>query len=171
MSQQPNRRAQRTSPAQGAVISSAPPVGYRADGHAPVSTGRDARQKTAHFLGPVSDAPGFDLKPDPLAAQTRAELVAALRTYRVWSGEPSFRAMASRARQEASTSSMCTALKRDDLPPMRVVMAIIIGCGGSKEDQELYATAWRRLKLGIPDTRSPLRVVQSPPKDLGNAKS
>jgi hypothetical protein len=34
------------------------------------------------------DAEGYDLRPDPLAARTPAELIAALRLYRIWAGEP-----------------------------------------------------------------------------------
>jgi hypothetical protein len=96
----------------------------------------------------VADAEGFDLRPDPLAARTPAELMAALRRYREWAGQPSFREVASRCGQRIVASTLCTALKRDDLPPMRVVLAVVAGCGGGEQDQQRYATAWRQIKRG-----------------------
>jgi rubredoxin len=116
--------------------------------------------KKAHVPEPPADAAGYDLKPDPLAARTAAELVVALRVYRIWAGEPSFRDMASQARQAVAFSTMCTALKSDELPPLKVVVAIVAGCNGSTEDQQRFATAWRLIKgLDIPGDRPTLRVV------------
>jgi hypothetical protein len=96
---------------------------------------------------PLSDVPGYgDLRPEPLAAHTAAEFVAALRQFRIWSGEPSFRTMASRSRRPAST--LAAALNADALPPMETMIAIITGCNGSIEDQREYTTAWRQIRLG-----------------------
>jgi hypothetical protein len=95
---------------------------------------------------PVRDARGFDLKPNPLAASTSAELVVSLRRYREWSGDTPFRKMAAQARQKVSSSRMCTALRNDSLPTLKVVLAIVEGCGGSPDDQRAFATAWRRIK-------------------------
>lgn len=40
------------------------------------------------------------------------------------------------------------ALKSDELPGrLRVVDAIIEGCGGGAEDRQRFATAWRRLRV------------------------
>ena len=47
--------------------------------------------------GSIADAEGFDLRPDPLRARTAADFMAALRCYRAWAGDPSYRKMASRA--------------------------------------------------------------------------
>lgn len=103
---------------------------------------------------PLLDAEGFDLRPDPLAARTPAELVAALRRYREWAGTPSFRQMAAMARQMVAHSTLCSALGSDQLPRLDVVVAVIAGCGGGEEEQRRYMTAWRRITLGQVDTES-----------------
>ena len=51
----------------------------------------------------IPDADGYDLCPDPLKARTPAELVDALRRYRIWAGEPSFRDMAPTAASGSPT--------------------------------------------------------------------
>jgi hypothetical protein len=96
----------------------------------------------------VEDAEGFDLRPDPLAARTPAELMAALRQYREWAGQPPYRKMASHSGRPIAASTLCTALNKNDLPPMSVVLAIVAGCGGGEEEQQRYATAWRQIKRG-----------------------
>jgi hypothetical protein len=101
----------------------------------------------------VRDATGYDLKPDPLTAQTGAELVAALRKYREWAGRTPFRTMAARARWEVAHSTMCVALRSSELPPLKVVVAIVAGCGGGADDQQLFATAWRRISSGVQGLR------------------
>jgi hypothetical protein len=98
----------------------------------------------------VRDTTGYDLKPDPLTAQTGAELVAALRKYREWAGRTPFRAMAERARWEVAHSTMCVALRSSELPSLKVVVAIVAGCGGEDDDQQLFATAWRRISSAEP---------------------
>lgn len=35
-----------------------------------------------------------------------------------------------------------------ELPRLKVVIAIIAGCGGDDAEQRAWATAWRRLALG-----------------------
>jgi hypothetical protein len=102
---------------------------------------------------PVRDAEGYNLKPDPLQAQTAAELTEALRQYRAWAGNTPFRQMAARARQRVAHSTMCVALKSEDLPGLKVVLAIVAGCGGGQADQEKFATAWRRINAGMTGTQ------------------
>ncbi len=104
---------------------------------------------------PVRDADGYNLKPDPLSAQTAAELVEALRQYRAWAGNTPFRQMAARARQRVAHSTMCVALKNDELPGLKVVLAIVAGCGGGQPDQEKFATAWRRINSGMTTPEPP----------------
>lgn len=121
---------------------------------------------------PIRDADGYSTKPDPLAARTAAELVAALREYREWAGRPSFRRMAARSRQKVAHSTICTALRRDDeLPKFNVVLAIVAGCGGGDRDLRAFATAHRRINLGKLDTPvaaiPPLRVVPRSTKANG----
>ena len=111
----------------------------------------------------VGDTGGFDLKPDPLTARTPAELMTALRQYRQWAGEPSYRKMAGlagQAGQAVAASTLCTALRSDELPRLNVALAIITGCGGGEEDQHRCATAWRQIKRRQPTAVKPvLRVV------------
>jgi hypothetical protein len=102
---------------------------------------------------PVQDAMGFNLKPDPLTATTSAELVARLREYRQWAGDPPFRKIAAQARQKVAHSTIFVALNSDELPSLKVVVAVIAGCGGGEEDQRAFATAWRRVKTGKLDVR------------------
>lgn len=97
---------------------------------------------------PVPDASGIDLRPDPLAATTGAELVDALRRYRQWAGDPSFRAMAAQAGQQVAHTTMYSALAGTSLPKLRVVLAVVAGCGGGHDDQRAFASAWRQIKAG-----------------------
>lgn len=86
-------------------------------------------------------------KPNPQAATTAAELVIALRQYRAWAGNVTFRQMAARARYTVPHAAMCIALNdTSGLPALNVVTAIIAGCGGNVEDQEMFAEAWRRIE-------------------------
>jgi hypothetical protein len=112
--------------------------------------GRHRLQIQARPPQPVRDAAGFDLKPDPLTARTEAELVAKLREYRQWAGELPFRKIAEQARQKVAHSTIFVALNSDELPSLKVVLAIVVGCGGGEEDQRAFATAWRCLKSGKP---------------------
>jgi len=101
------------------------------------SPGRQASQETGD-----ADAP--DLKPDPAQANTEAAFIAVLWRYRAWSGDPSWRRMATRSEQRASHSAIYKAMHRQDLPKLDVVEAIIIGCGG-QEDLPAFRAAWHRL--------------------------
>ena len=110
------------------------------------------------------DAEGWELCPDPLAARTPAELVAALRRYRIWAGEASFRDIARRGRPRVAASTLCTALSSDELPRQTVVQALIVGCGGSEDDERRFVTAWRKIRLAAEDAgpvvaRPDLRVL------------
>jgi len=93
------------------------------------------------------DTPGFDLCPDPLAAQTAAELVEVLFQFRIWAGEPSFREMERRCAHQVAASTMCVALTCDKLPKLPVIQAILAACGASQEQHQAFATAWRRIRM------------------------
>lgn len=100
--------------------------------------------------GMIGDLPGFECRPDPLAARTPADYVQALRDFRTWHGEPSFRDMAARAARssrKAAASTLCQAAAGEDLPSQKIALAFVAGCGGSDEDLQAFATAWRRLRL------------------------
>jgi hypothetical protein len=100
----------------------------------------------------IGDAAGYSLCPDPLTARTPADLMAALRRYRICAGEPSYRTISRLGRGNLAASTLCTALRSDELPTLAVVLAVVTGCGASGEDQKRFATAWRRLRLEEEDT-------------------
>jgi len=103
--------------------------------------------------GQICDASGYDFKPDPLAATTPRQFIGALWGYKTWSGDPSWRKMATQAGQRVVHSTMHAAMHGDVLPKLEVVKAIIIGCGGNEDDLRLFVTAWRRLESArIADT-------------------
>lgn len=67
---------------------------------------------------------------------------------RIWAGNPSFRKMAQRCGRRAAPSTMCTVLGRDELPErLEVIEAIVMGCGGSDDDRQRFASTWRRLVM------------------------
>jgi hypothetical protein len=94
----------------------------------------------------IPDAPGYDLRPNPLTAETPADLVRALVQLRQWAGNPPFREMERRCDSQAASSTIYTALASDKLPSQRVVLAIVTACDA--EDLKLaFNTAWRKLNL------------------------
>lgn len=97
----------------------------------------------------VGDARGIDFRPNPAGARTPAELVAVLRDFRVWAGEPSYREMSDRNRGKPAASTICTALRSGELPKFDMVAAVVTGCGGGKEDLERFASAWRAVRTGM----------------------
>jgi hypothetical protein len=106
------------------------------------------RPKPRRPRAAVSDIPGQNLRPDPAAAQDPAGLIEALRLFRIWSGNPSYRNMAARSGQRTGVSTMWKALRAKELPArLEVIEAIVEGCGGSEEDRQRFATAWRRLTM------------------------
>lgn len=86
-----------------------------------------------------------DRKPDPSAAQSAAEYVTVLRQYRAWSGDLPWREIAARAKQNRVHSTIYNAMRRDALPTLAVVKAIVIGCGGSEDDLLAFTAAWHRI--------------------------
>jgi hypothetical protein len=117
-------------------------------GQSEEGTGRHRLSANLPLSEQINDAEGFDLRPNPLAATTPAEYIAALWQYKAWSGDPSWRAMAKRAGQAVVHSTMYTAMNGSTLPKLDVVKAIIIGCGGGEEDLSTFVTAWRRIATG-----------------------
>jgi hypothetical protein len=77
-------------------------------------------------------------------------LIEALRQFRIWAGNPSWRRdMAARSGQRAGMSTMWKALRAKELPlRLEVIDSIVEGCGGSEEDRRRFASAWRRLTMG-----------------------
>ena len=97
---------------------------------------------------PAQDSPGCDLRPDPTRVRTTAELIEALRQFRLWAGNPSYRDMARACNGRPAASTICRTLSGAELPVrFEVIDAIIIACGGGEGDRERFATAWRRLVM------------------------
>jgi transcriptional regulator with XRE-family HTH domain len=124
----------------------------------------DPQNVTAQAAGPlarvVEDLPGANLCPDPGNSTSPAGLVEALRQFRIWAGEPSFREMERRCDGAVAASTMCKVLSRTRLPTLPHVLVIIATCGGTDEHRQAFASAWRRLRLaaerpspGRPDIR------------------
>ncbi|MFD6949866.1 hypothetical protein A6A08_21370 [Nocardiopsis sp. TSRI0078] len=94
----------------------------------------------------VEDFGEYDERPDPLQASSVEEFLGALRGYRIWAGEPSFRKMSDNCGQKVAYSTLNTALNYGRLPKLHIVEAFIEGCGGGRDDVRLWATAWRKLR-------------------------
>lgn len=109
----------------------------------------------ARRLGEVGharkDYPSEDLKPDPLKAETEAQLEDFLRRFWVWSGRPSSRKIAVRAGGAFSHTTISKLINnRAGKPPLRLhyVQGLIRGCGGDTMEEERWVAAWRRIHLG-----------------------
>lgn len=111
-------------------------------------SGSRAWRERAAPGSPAHDVPGCDLRPDPSGARNSAELIEALRQFRTWAGNPSYRDMARACNGRPAASTMCRVLGRGRLPArFEVIDAIIGACGGEEEDRERFASAWRRLVM------------------------
>jgi hypothetical protein len=107
-----------------------------------------ARRERAAPGSPAHDVPGCDLRPDPSGVRNSAELIEALRRFRTWAGNPSYRDMERACNGRPVASTMCRVLGRGQLPArFEVIDAIITACGGEEEDRERFASAWRRLVM------------------------
>ncbi len=80
------------------------------------------------------------------AAENSSDFVRALRDYHLSHGNIPFREVARRARHIVTHSTICVALNGDALPSLEVVIAIVVGCGGSAADQERFVAAWHHLR-------------------------
>jgi len=89
------------------------------------------------------------LPADPGTAKTPGEFIEALRQFRVWAGNPSFHDLAKRCGERGPVAStICRLLEHEQLPArFEVVDSVIAACGGTDEDRQRFATAWRRPTL------------------------
>lgn len=95
----------------------------------------------------IPDMPGLDLCPDPSDARTDTEFMDTLRKFRIWAGKPSYRVMERQCARRFAASTICTALRGNEMPGLDMVQAIIVACGGREEHRHAFATAWRRLMM------------------------
>ena len=68
----------------------------------------DGQERRKEVLDTFDDD---DLCPDPLAAESKAELLQMLRDFRIWAGEPSFREMERRCGKAVSSATICKVLR------------------------------------------------------------
>jgi hypothetical protein len=108
-------------------------------------SGQDGGQRASDDGQRASDDARPDRKPDPAAACTATDFVAVLRQYRAWSGDLPWRTIAAQAKQERVHSTIYNAMRRDDLPTLEVVKAVVIGCGGGQDDLLAFTAAWQRI--------------------------
>ncbi|MDF2704707.1 MAG: hypothetical protein K0R62_359 [Nonomuraea muscovyensis] len=100
----------------------------------------------------IQDAPGYDLKPDPLGARSVPELEELARDFWRWADKPSSRQIAERSKGAFSHATVAKIVyDRPGKPAltMRYLLGLIRGCGGDKEEQQRWATAWRLLDRGV----------------------
>lgn len=98
----------------------------------------------------VSDPPGKDLRPDPDAITTVPQLLAAMRLYHMWSGNPRLVVLAHRCRHRVSASTFRRALEGDALPSLPVLHDLIGACGSTPEYRERFEQAWHKVAAGAP---------------------
>jgi hypothetical protein len=123
-----------------------------------------ARRERPAVGSPAQDSPGCHLRPDPSGVRTPAELIEALRQFRTWAGNPSYRDMARACDGRPTASTMCRVLAGEQLPVrFEAIDAIITACGGEEEDRERFATAWRRLTMPGQEARPTPGLVRAFP--------
>jgi hypothetical protein len=96
----------------------------------------------------IPDLRGHEQRPDPLLAKTPAKFVAAMRAYHAWAGRPSYREMERRCAKRISYSTFRNLLAADTLPKLASVEIFVKVVGGSPDDLQAWATAWRRIAMG-----------------------
>jgi transcriptional regulator with XRE-family HTH domain len=102
-------------------------------------------QERLDFLRKETNTFRAAARPDPSAARTTAEFLAALREFRAWSGNPSFKAMAALAAGPVSATDIANAMRSSALPGLHIVKAMIEGCGGSDNDVYAFLQANERI--------------------------
>ncbi len=96
----------------------------------------------------IPDLRGHDQRPDPLLARTPERFVATMRAYHAWAGNPSLRQMERRCAKQISYSTFRTMLGGDSLPAkLSSVETFVRVLGGTAEDLQRWATAWRRIAM------------------------
>jgi hypothetical protein len=93
-----------------------------------------ARRERPPLGSPAQDLPGCHLRPDPSGVRHPAEFIEALRQFRTWAGNPSYRDMARACNGRPAASTMCR-----------------------------FATAWRQLTMPGHKTRSAPGLVRAFP--------
>lgn len=100
---------------------------------------------------PLPDPPGMDLRPDPDAIVTPADLSGALRAYRVWAGNVSYRNLAKRSGHRYAWGTFRNVLHRKTQPRLEMVREFLDACGCEEDYRERFEAAWRRIALTASD--------------------
>ncbi|WP_019635134.1 hypothetical protein [Actinomadura atramentaria] len=100
-----------------------------------------------------SDAPGYNLKPDPLSAQDMPELLQRLREFWEWADKPSMQTLADRSGQAFSKSTVSKIIhgSASSSPALsqKYVAGVIRGCGGDEQEITRWVTACRVLNAAL----------------------
>jgi len=103
--------------------------------------------------------------PGPGEAQSPAEFVERLRSLKAWSGR-SYRALEKHARRNGDilpASTIATALKRDSLPHIDLVGALVRACGGGPAEVDAWTAARRTLAQPSPPNWAEIKPCHLPP--------
>jgi DNA-binding CsgD family transcriptional regulator len=95
----------------------------------------------------IGDLDGYQLKPDPLAAQSLAELEDFLRKLWVWAGRPSSRrlaALSGGAFSHATISKLIYDKPEKPVLKLQYLLGFVRACGVDEDEQRCWVTAWRR---------------------------
>jgi hypothetical protein len=106
-----------------------------------------ARRSRMRYPVRMPDPHGCDRPPDPSGAVTAREFMDAVRAFREWVGNPSYRAMAASPGSMAAYSTLHAVLHSDSLPGLGLVVSVIYGCGGRESDVARFIAAWHRLTM------------------------
>lgn len=133
-------------------------LSVRADAIAEMDTVKDNVPDLPYAPPGFPDLEGNDYRPDPLQATSPAEFVATMRAYQQWAGNPSFREMERRCGKRVSYSTFRNLLTRETVPAkLYQVHTFVQVLGGTTDDLQRWATAWRRFTM-----QQPTRISHEP---------
>lgn len=105
-----------------------------------------------------ADDEGF---PDPGEAEDIAAFVRALRTVKLWAGDPSLEVLHRRTGIATSTLSDALNPRRRRLPPLEIVRALVRACGADSSQAARWERAWYSLRQRIDSASTSTRVPKS----------
>ncbi|WP_157430329.1 hypothetical protein [Actinomadura macra] len=89
-----------------------------------------------------------------MMANTKAMFADTMRAYRIWAGNPSYRELERRSDKKISYSTFRNVLTSATMPSkLGHVEALVRALGGTDEDLQRWATAWRRLAM-VPEAKN-----------------
>lgn len=100
----------------------------------------------------MADAPGYELKPDPMTAHDMDGLLERLRALWRWADKPGMRMLEQRSERALSKSTATKLIHgAPNMPPLtqKYAAAVARGCGCEEPEVALWVTAVRLLEEGI----------------------